>query len=210
MPEVNPLVIFSVIFLAVPLQIFFTHSSSSDARYALHTLIQDVKKNFEDYTPQIVQDWWARRSEVAKEDEEAGDETVEDSALKEKTKYFGQSTEPRSPRPSFVKFRVGQVVRHTIHGYRGVIIGWDEKAKAPTSWLDRTHGTHKEWRDLPNYTVAIDTRDRVTPQIAYVVEANIELDKNQVFHPLVKLYFERFDGSRYTPRPVLSVTYPDD
>lgn len=39
------------------------------------------------------------------------------------------SPEPRSPRQSHVKFRVGQVMRHKKWGYRGIIIGWDVKAK---------------------------------------------------------------------------------
>lgn len=35
----------------------------------------------------------------------------------------------RSPRPSKVLFRVGQVVRHKIKGFYGVIIGWDATAQ---------------------------------------------------------------------------------
>jgi len=35
----------------------------------------------------------------------------------------------RSPRPPHVKYHIGQVVRHTRFGYRGVIIGWDAVAK---------------------------------------------------------------------------------
>jgi hemimethylated DNA binding protein len=41
----------------------------------------------------------------------------------------------RSPRVEYVKFRIGQVIRHKIHGYRAVIIGWDETARAPNRWL---------------------------------------------------------------------------
>jgi len=43
--------------------------------------------------------------------------------------HFGDSTEPRSPRSPRVKLRVGQVIRHKKWGYRGVVIGWDEKLK---------------------------------------------------------------------------------
>ena len=41
----------------------------------------------------------------------------------------------RSPRADYVKFRIGQVIRHKIDGYRAVIIGWDETARAPNQWL---------------------------------------------------------------------------
>ena len=39
------------------------------------------------------------------------------------------STEEHSPRPRSVKYRIGQVVRHKVLGYRGVIVGWDAVAK---------------------------------------------------------------------------------
>ena len=39
--------------------------------------------------------------------------------------YQTGSYEIRSPKPLDVQFRVGQVVRHKIWGYRGVIVGWD-------------------------------------------------------------------------------------
>jgi len=43
------------------------------------------------------------------------------------------SPEVRMPRPSDVKYRVGQVVRHRQFGYRGVIVGWDAVAKVSRS-----------------------------------------------------------------------------
>ena len=39
--------------------------------------------------------------------------------------YFARSHEPRYPQPVHMRYRVGQVVQHKIHGYRGIIIGWD-------------------------------------------------------------------------------------
>lgn len=41
----------------------------------------------------------------------------------------------RSPRSDNVQFHVGQVIRHKTHGYRGVIVGWDETVRAPEQWL---------------------------------------------------------------------------
>ncbi|VDM91897.1 unnamed protein product [Onchocerca ochengi] len=123
---------------------------------------------------------------------------------------FSGSLEPRDPRPPYVKYRVGDVVRHKIHGYRGVIIGWDEKAIAPQSWLEKTHKGRKEWSEMPNYSVIIDTRDRLIPQLAYVVEENIELGEGRVFHPLIKNYFEAFDGKHYSSRPWHKKVYPND
>ena len=46
--------------------------------------------------------------------------------------YFAASRTPRHPRPTSVKYRIGQVVKHRKYGYYGVIVGWDEVAKVST------------------------------------------------------------------------------
>jgi heat shock protein HspQ len=56
--------------------------------------------------------------------------------------FFLASPAIRSPRSEYVKYRVGQVIRHKIYGYRAVIIGWDEIASAPDEWLDEHHQGH--------------------------------------------------------------------
>lgn len=44
---------------------------------------------------------------------------------------------------------------------------------------------------MPNYSVIIDTRDRLIPQLAYVVEENIELGEGRVWvSSLVYFYFK--------------------
>ncbi len=55
---------------------------------------------------------------------------------------FLASPSIRSPRSEYVKFRVGQVIRHKLYGYRAVIIGWDEIASAPDEWLNEHHQGH--------------------------------------------------------------------
>lgn len=134
------------------------------------------------------------------------------SRTKENNEFFATSTEPRSPRPSHVHFRVGQVIKHKIWGYRGVIIGWDEVAVAPEYWMNINHPPDKpHWRTMPNYSILVDTRDRLAPQITYVPQENIEMaPKTQIFHPEVDHYFEKFDGIRYLPRPSVRRVYPYD
>ncbi|XP_013408133.1 uncharacterized protein LOC106175746 [Lingula anatina] len=126
--------------------------------------------------------------------------------------YFAGSPHPRVSRQENVKYRVGQVIRHKIHGYRGVIVGWDPKAKAPESWLQQMHPKDKKhWRDMPNYAILVDTRDREMPQVTYVPQENIEILSNtKVLHPGIDEYFEGFDGAQYLPRPHLRALYPHD
>ena len=98
-----------------------------------------------------------------------GDDRGESPALevikfRETQQFFGQSTVVRDPKPPHVTFRVGQVVKHKKWGYRGVIIAWDETANAPAEWLREMHKENKEWRNQPNYSVLVDTRDRQAPR----------------------------------------------
>lgn len=190
------MIVFLIILVAVPMQFFLSPASTSEARYHFH--------KFRNSVAQFIK--WMQ-SFVGKETP-ADDEIVD--GIPAEQKYFGTSLEPRDPRPPYVKFRVGDVVKHKIHGYRGVIIGWDEKAIAPPSWIAKTHKGRKDWAELPNYSIIIDTRDRLIPQLAYVVEENIALVGGRVFHPLIKDYFESFDGKHYIPRPRHKKIYPND
>ncbi|XP_031551876.1 F-box only protein 21-like [Actinia tenebrosa] len=126
--------------------------------------------------------------------------------------YYGQSTEPRSPRPSNVKFRVGQVIRHKKWNYRGVIIGWDEKLNAPDYWRASNHPADKpHWQTMPNYAILVDIRDRAEPQVTYIPEENIEIISNtKIIHDEVDDYFLEFDGAQYLLRPWLRKVYPHD
>ncbi len=76
--------------------------------------------------------------------------------------------------------------------------------------LLQTHGERKDLAEQPNYTVLIDTRDRLVPQIGYIAQENMELGDGAVVHPLLKHYFEYFDGSCYRSRPWHRRIYPND
>ena len=58
----------------------------------------------------------------------------------------------------------------------------------------------------------VDTRDRLIPQLAYVVEENIELAPKRldIYHPLVNEYFESSNRERYLMRPKVKRVYPHD
>lgn len=132
--------------------------------------------------------------------------------------FFAASKTIRSPRPPDVHFRVGDIVEHTVQRFRGVVVGWDPIVKAPARWIEATHPADKraEWAAQPNYAVLVDTRQRIIPQLAYVVkDGMIRLDgarAQQIFHPAIEEYFERFDlqRRRYRMRPWLKRLYPHD
>ncbi|KAI3421045.1 hypothetical protein GPALN_014672 [Globodera pallida] len=216
MVELSPTLLFAGILFSVPLQFYLSARSTSDAQFYLHEFVQQLREVYGRYFSPI----FGRSSVDENVEEESGqktlreggEDTIDESNLREKGEsrdVFGASSEPRHPRPPHIKYRVGQVVKHRIHNYRGVIIAWDEKAKAPDWWIKKVHGA--ESIDEPNYTILIDTRDRLIPQIAYVIERNIVLlSNNAIVHPLVKHYFESFDGTCYKSRPWHTKVYPND
>ena len=74
--------------------------------------------------------------------------------------YFASSTVPRSIRPKYLAYRVGQVVKHKQFGYRGVIIGWDLEAKAPEDWMRYSYSVDaKKYQHSPHYLILVDARD---------------------------------------------------
>ncbi|GAV00371.1 hypothetical protein RvY_11232 [Ramazzottius varieornatus] len=133
----------------------------------------------------------------------------------EESEYFGASRELRAPRNPEVVFHVGQVVKHTSWKYRGVIVSWDVRPKVPQRALSQILPTDKpELKNQPFYTVLIDTRDRVLPQLDYVPRESIEpLYNTVIVHPVITEYFEYYQpdaNGRYRMRPWLKEIYPED
>ncbi|CAM1291667.1 Uncharacterised protein g215 [Pycnogonum litorale] len=215
-----------VLLLAVPLQIiilYYSGSSSISRDYAFHTFMSHLTSFKVEYLEWKSWTNWCSRlfakisdnSDTSYGDDEDSDmgesPAIEVMKYRDKDGHFGSSFEPRSPRQPSIKYRIGQVIKHKRFGYRGVIIGWDEKARAPEEWIKEMHGGDKEWRTKPNYAILVDTRDRAVAQMTYVVEENIEIVTNvQVLHPSLINYFEKYDGTQYIPRPWLKTIYPYD
>ncbi|VDO66994.1 unnamed protein product [Haemonchus placei] len=108
---------------------------------------------------------------------------------------YGSSLRVRERAPH-VQWRVGQVIKHKVHGYRAVIIGWDLKAQASKDFIERVHKGNEAWTNNPNYAVLIDTRDRLVPQLGYIVQENIELHQGRIIHNLLKNYMEKYDEAK--------------
>lgn len=216
----------SLLLLAVPTQYFITRfitaPDTGTRNLAFRRLLSSAEGFRNKYLSLAAWSQWCqdimsmlrgRRWEYAGQDNPNGESpAVEVLQYKDKKGYFGTSPKPREPRPANVMFHVGQVVRHKKWNYRGVIIGWDAKARAPQSWLGKMHPQDKKhWQEQPNYSILVDTRDRLSPQITYVPQENIEVILNtQILHPSLDNYFEYYDGGQYILRPWLQAIYPQD
>lgn len=210
-----------VLFSCVPLQYIIVQnwgSSESSRSYALKRFITHGTRFYDDYLNLSSWKQWlfnllkiSSVSHSYDSDDVGESPAVEVMKFKQNNGYFASSPDPRNSRSPNIEFRVGQVVIHKIWKYRGVIIGWDDKALAPPNWIEEINKKNKLWKNMPNYSILVDTRDRLTPQLTYVPQENLEVVKNtKVFHPLIDHYFENFDGAQYIPRPWLQTLYPLD
>ncbi len=100
-----------------------------------------------------------------------------------------------------IKFSAGQIIHHKRFGYRGVIVGADERFEGTEEWY-QTVAVSRPPRDRPWYHVLVDGSENET----YVAERNLELDDSiePVEHPLVDMFFDEIIGGRYVRNRLLN------
>jgi len=91
-------------------------------------------------------------------------------------------------------FRVGQLVRHRLFGYRGVIIDLDPEFMLTQEWYNAVAKTRPP-KDKPWYHVLVHDSDNQT----YVAERNLEPDESTepINHPELLRYFSGFEDGHY-------------
>ncbi len=97
------------------------------------------------------------------------------------------------------KFTVGQIVRHNLFQYRGVIVDADPVYSGSDEWYLINARTLPP-KDQPWYRVWVHNAIHET----YVAERNLQLDDSDepVNHPMVDDYFNDFiDGQYILKRP---------
>ena len=98
---------------------------------------------------------------------------------------------------STAKFTVGQVVRHKLFGYHGVVFDVDPVFALDPQWYDVMAKTRPP-KDQPWYHVLVDGESHST----YVAERNLEpaeLDR-MIAHPALSTYFVMRRNGRYEAR----------
>jgi len=91
-------------------------------------------------------------------------------------------------------FRLGQKVRHKVHGYRGVICGMDPVCCESKSWME-TANVEKlsKGPNQPFYQVLVDVYVDPELLVAYVAEENLsaaeESEKGRFDHPYIEFLF---------------------
>ena len=99
------------------------------------------------------------------------------------------------------QFRIGQVVRHSLFHYRGVIVDVDAVFSGTEEWYEAMAKSRPP-REKPWYHLLVHDGDHMT----YVAERNIEADDAPlpINHRMVDEVFSRFENGAYVVRQSLN------
>jgi heat shock protein HspQ len=98
------------------------------------------------------------------------------------------------------KFKIGQVVRHRVFPFRGVIFDIDPEFSNTEDWYNSIPSEVRPRKDQPFYHLFAENAE--SEYIAYVSEQNLLPDTSgePVRHPQVAEVFVQDDGGSYRPR----------
>ncbi|XP_068970232.1 F-box only protein 21-like [Bombus flavifrons] len=118
-----------------------------------------------------------------------------------------EEVRPKSRIPS-VKYAIGLIMKHKIHGYMCVITGWDTYCTATTEWMNEMNvGGLVDGPGQPFYNIFVDDGS-----CHYVAQENLELASNPgwIHHHAIGRYFYKFSGAHYIPNEEKAREYPED
>jgi len=95
------------------------------------------------------------------------------------------------------KFALGQIVKHRVHGFRGVIHDVDPEFANTEAWYQAIPKEVRPAREQPFYHLF--AVGEAGPYEAYVSEQNLlpDAESGPVTHPMVERLFTGLSGDRY-------------
>ena len=100
------------------------------------------------------------------------------------------------------RFAIGEVVRHRLFDFRGVVFDVDPQFANSEEWYQSIPEDLRPAKDQPYYHLLAENAE--TNYVAYVSQQNLLLDDSEepIDHPGIASMFSREDG-RYRLRPDL-------
>ena len=116
---------------------------------------------------------------------------------------MARSTKAAKARPAqtrTAKFQLGDVVKHRVFPFRGVIFDIDPVFNNTEEWWLSIPEEVRPRKDQPFYHLLAENAE--TEYVAYVSEQNLLPDNSgePLRHPQISEVFERDDDGRYRPR----------
>jgi heat shock protein HspQ len=109
-----------------------------------------------------------------------------------------------APRQTRSRFGIGDVVRHRLFDFRGVVFDIDPVFANSEEWFESIPEDIRPRRDQPFYHLLAENED--SSYVAYVSQQNLVNDgeAGPVDHPSLPQLFERFRDGRYRMRRSLT------
>lgn len=101
------------------------------------------------------------------------------------------------------KYFIGQLVRHRVFPFRGVIFDVDPQFSNSQDWYDAIPDEIKPEKDQPFYHLYAENEE--TEYVAYVSEQNLLIDNNRepVRHPQIDENFSRNEDGDYAIKKIV-------
>jgi heat shock protein HspQ len=109
----------------------------------------------------------------------------------------GMTANPEAPITAEASFAIGDVVRHRVFDFRGVIFDIDPVFANSEEWYQAIPEQVRPRKDQPFYHLFAENQD--SSYIAYVSQQNLlpDADHGPVNHPAIEGYFDEWGGERY-------------
>ena len=98
-------------------------------------------------------------------------------------------------------FGIGDVVRHRLFDFRGVVFDVDPVFANSEEWYEAIPEAIRPSKDQPFYHLLAENAEQ--SYIAYVSQQNLIRDDSEepIDHPAITAYFDGFEDGRYELRP---------
>src|SRR5947209_2985103 len=99
------------------------------------------------------------------------------------------------------RFAIGDVVKHRIFDFRGVVFDVDPEFANSEEWYESIPEAIRPSRDQPFYHLLAENAE--STYVAYVSQQNLVPDESEepVDHPAIADMFDSLEGGRYHLRP---------
>jgi heat shock protein HspQ len=110
----------------------------------------------------------------------------------------------QAPRHARARFAIGDVVRHRLYDFRGVVFDIDPVFANSDEWYEQIPEDMRPRRDQPFYHLLAENEE--SSYVAYVSQQNLLIDRagDPIEHPNVEQLFDSFVGGRYRLRRSLT------
>jgi heat shock protein HspQ len=118
------------------------------------------------------------------------------------TASIGASVPLQAPAIAHARFAIGDVLKHRMLGFRGVVFDIDPVFANSEEWYLSIPENMRPPKEQPFYHLLADNGD--SSYIAYVSQQNLQLDDSDepVDHPAISGLFQDFRDGRYSLHPL--------